>query len=293
MVVQMNETRKIKVVLFSLTGFGNTVLKALIKDDRVQVEAVFTYKYENPCPYYEERQLMDVCTENGVPCYHGISVGSETGIALLRKHSPDLILVATFKQILKENVLSLPSLGTVNFHPSLLPQYRGPCPSHAALLHSEQVTGITVHYVTEEVDQGNILLQRSIKINEEDNDGRLRQRLANLAGEMVPDVIGMFAGFTKPDGEPQRTDFSSYAPRPTIEDGYLELAKDVDEVRRRVLAFNPLPGTSILIGDRRITVDRAEFFETEWADGDRVVENENAVELTINSRSIRLMKKVP
>jgi methionyl-tRNA formyltransferase len=198
--------------------------------------------------------------------------------------------VATFKQILKENVLSLPALGTVNFHPSLLPLYRGPCPSHAALLQNEKVTGITVHYVTEQVDQGNILLQRSLDIAEDDNDGRLRQKLAILAGEMIPDVIGMFADFTKPEGGAQKTDSSSYAPRPKAEDGHLELARDVDEVWRRVRAFNPLPGTSIQVGDRRIAVDRTEFFDTTSSAG--VLEGEHAVELIINSRGIRLFKRM-
>jgi methionyl-tRNA formyltransferase len=280
---------KLKVVLFALTGFGNTVLEALLKDARVNVEAVVTVKYDHPFPYYEERQLIELCGERAVKCYYGVKVCSEEGIGLLRKHSPDLIIVATFKQILKQNVLRLPRLGVVNFHPSLLPRYRGPCPTNAALYNDEKVSGVTVHYVTEEVDEGNILLQRTMMISEADNDGQLRRKLANLAGELVPELVGMFAGFTKPAGTPQDHSLASFAPKPTAQDGYLELTGDIDTIQRKMRAFNPLPGTSILMGDRRIAVGRYEFLQDSRADG--LYNNEDSIDVVTDSRAIRLYKR--
>jgi methionyl-tRNA formyltransferase len=285
----MDGNKKINTVLFALTGFGNTVLKALLKNSRVNVKAVFTVKYEKPCPYYEEQQLIDLCKERDVLCYHGISVNSAEGISLLQKLFPDLILVSTFKQILKENVLDIPPLGVINFHPSLLPQYRGPCPTNAALFHDERVTGITVHYVTQEVDQGSILLTRPMAIDDICNDGQLRRELAILAGNMVPEVIELFRDHIKPLGAPQEKSISRPAPRPTVEDGYLELAGDVDTIRRKLRAYNPLPGTSILIGERRIPVDRFELFQDSRPDG--VHEGQSTIDLIVGSRGIRLKKK--
>lgn len=286
----MIHNKKINIVLFSLTGFGNTVLEALLKDNRVNVGAVFTFKYDNPCPYYQERQLIDLCIEHKVTCHHDISVNSNEGISLLQKLSPDLILVATFKQILKENVLSIPPLGVVNFHPSLLPKYRGPCPTSAVLLHGEKVTGITIHYVTKEVDKGNILLERSILIDDVFNDGQLRQELAKLAGNMVPEVIDLFFDFTKPAGKSQKKNLSSLAPRPTPEDGNIHSTDDIDTIQRKIRAFNPLPGTSILIDDRRIFVDRFELFQDNRSDG--LYEKKNTIDLITNSRGLRLFKKL-
>lgn len=286
----MDGTDKLRVILFALTGFGNPVLEALLQDTRVNVEAVFTVKYDQPFPYYAERQLIELCGEWGVACYYGVRVASDEGMALLRRHSPDLVVVSTFKQILKENVLCLPKLGVVNFHPSLLPRYRGPCPTNAVLYNDEKITGVTVHYVTEELDEGNVLFQRSIAINETDNDGQLRQKLAMLAGELIPELVGMFAGFTKPVGAPQDNSLVSFAPKPTVEDGYLEPTFDINTIRRKMRAFNPLPGTSILVGDRRVAVDRFELCQDNRPNG--LYEGNNAIDLIIDSQAIRLYKKV-
>jgi methionyl-tRNA formyltransferase len=285
----MDDRRKLKVVLFALTGFGNTVLSALLKDERVEVRAVYTVRYEQPFPYYEERQLIEECAEKGIVCHHGVKVNGEDGMSLLRAYSPDLIMVATFKQIIREEVLSLPSLGVVNFHPSLLPKYRGPCPTNAALLNDDGVAGVSVHYVTAQVDEGNILLQRSIPISETDNDGCLRQKLAILAGEMVPDVIGMFADFMKPTGFPQDHALASLAPKPVVEDGYLERATDIWTIRNKVRALSPLPGTSLFLGDRRIPVDGFEIIHA--VDPDGIYDRGDDIDVILNSEAIKLFKK--
>ena len=109
----MTRNSNLRVVLFALTGFGNAVLEALLIESNIEVEAVFTTRYDHPFPYYEERQLIELCNERGVNYYYGVNVCSDEGIELLRKHQPDLIIVATFKQILKQNVLRLPTLGVV------------------------------------------------------------------------------------------------------------------------------------------------------------------------------------
>ncbi|MBE7529455.1 MAG: methionyl-tRNA formyltransferase [Ardenticatenaceae bacterium] len=287
--MKMDESGRLNVVLFALTGFGNTVLKALLAENRANVKAVFTVKYDNPFPYYEEEPLLTLCEQNQVRCYHGIKVSSEEGMALLQDLAPDLILVATFKQILKTNVLSLPKLGVVNLHPSLLPQYRGPCPSNAALLNGDTITGITAHYITEGLDEGDILFQRKIDIGDVENDGQLRWKLAQLAGEMVPELLQLFTGFVRPAGIPQDHSQATDAPKPTAVDGYLELANNVQEVQRKVRALNPLPGVSILVGQQRILVDRFEMCPGSYEEG--VCENDAFIDWTINSQTIRLFKK--
>ena len=286
----MERSDRLNVVLFALTGFGNTVLEALLKDVRVKVGAVFTVRHDDAFPYYDERQLVDLSEERDIVCYSGVRVSSEEGIQLLRKHSPDLIIVATFKQILKENVLNLPPLGVVNFHPSLLPRYRGPCPTNAVLYNDEKVTGMTIHYITENIDEGNIVLQRSIAISETDNDGRLRRKLAKLAGELVPELIDMFAGFTPPAGSPQDHSLASYAPKPTPEDGYLERAVAIHTIRKMMRAFNPIPGTSLLVGDKRVNVDGFELIQDKRPPG--LYESNHAIDLSFESQVIRLNKKL-
>ena len=281
---------KLNVVHFALTGFGNAVLKALLQDARVNVQAVFTLKYDQPFPYYQERQLLDECIERGIACHYDVNVSSQTGFGLLKTYSPDLVIVSTFKQIIKKNVLALPPLGVINFHPSLLPKYRGPCPSNAALINNETVTGVTVHYMTEEVDEGDVLLQKSIPIEESDYDGKLRQKLAQLSASMVPEIIDMFAGLKKPNGMRQDHSLATLAPKPIPEDGHLENVADLHLIARKVRALNPIPGTSFLLGDRRVPVNRFSWLQDDRHDG--IYDQDNAIIVTINSRSIMLYKQL-
>lgn len=286
----MGDGNRLNVVLFALTGFGNPVLESLLADHRVEVGAVFTVTYDDPFPYYQERQLIELCHLRQVTCYPDVKVNSEEGHELLVKHAPDLIIVATFKQILKEKVLSLPKFGVVNAHPSLLPRYRGPCPSNAALLNGEQVTGVTFHYVNAGLDDGDILLQRSNIIDEKDNDGLLRQKLAWLAGDMIPELIGMFAGFTRAVGTRQNHALASYAPKPTVEDGYLERANDIQTICRKMKAFNPIPGTSILVDNKRVPVDRFELLQVSRPEG--LYEDNDVIEWAVGTQAIRLFKNL-
>lgn len=288
--MRMNDPRKLKIVLFALTGFGNSVLDALLNDERVMVQAVFTVKYDQPFPYYSERQLIEECAERGIPCHPDVKVSGDEGMDLLRKYSPDLIMMATFKQIIRENVLNLPRLGVINFHPSLLPKYRGPCPTNAALLNDDRIAGVTVHYVTKQVDEGNILLQRWIPIDDVENDGQLRKRLALLSAEMATEVVGMFAHFKSPTGTPQDSARATSAPKPIIEDGHLERAADINMIRNFMRAFNPLPGTSYLLEGQRIAVDKFELICADRADG--VYDREDAIDVIIDAQAIRLFKKI-
>jgi methionyl-tRNA formyltransferase len=278
-----------RVVLLALTGFGNPVLEALLECPCVAVTGVFTVRYSSPFPYYHERHLHELCEERAVSCYSEINLSSDQGLAALTRLAPDLIIVATFKQILSSRVLQLPRFGVVNLHPSLLPRFRGPCPVSAALMQDERVTGVTAHYATERVDDGDVLLQRPISIEPTDNDGSLRRRLALLAGAMTPELLDMFGGEARPTGVAQDRRLASSAPKPSIEDGYLERAKDIGEIRRKVRALNPLPGTSILVGERRIAVDG--YIQLELRLNTGLQETEDAVYMYMPTGTIRLLKR--
>jgi methionyl-tRNA formyltransferase len=243
------------VVLLALTGFGNPVLEALLAHPRVRVPGVFTQRYDGPFPYYEERQLVDLCAERAVPCYTDVKVGEAEGLARLRALAPDLILVATFKQMLTAPVLAA-ARGVVNLHPSLLPRHRGPCPTYAALRCGDVTTGVTAHHVTPGIDDGDILLQREVPIPEMDNDGTLRRRLATLAGAMVPDLLDLWASEAAPSGQAQDASRATYAARPRPEDGYLERLPTAAAIARAVRALTPWPGATIAVGGDRVPVER-------------------------------------
>ena len=96
------------VVLLGLTGMANPVLEALSARPGLRVTAVFTRRYEHPYPFYPEIQLEDLCRRMDVPCHAGVRVSGDSGFDLLAAAAPDLVLVATFHQVLAPRVLALP-----------------------------------------------------------------------------------------------------------------------------------------------------------------------------------------
>ena len=234
----------IRTVLFGLTGFGNEILKAICADPRLELAAVFTRSYPTPFPYYEIPQLHELCGALHIPCQTNVRVSSGSGWKSLTRYRPDLILMAGFHQILRENVLALPRLGVVNLHPSLLPKLRGSDPIQAVLLDGEAETGVTYHYATPEVDAGNVLLQARYEVSPVETNGSLRRNLARLAASRLPQLIDQFHGTKKPPGTPQHS-APTNGNRRFGEPVRVNRSMAPRTVDRLVRALTPFPGVTL------------------------------------------------
>lgn len=279
----------INVILFGFTGLGNAVLRGLLKNKNVKVTGVFSRHYEKPYPYYDEIQIEKLCEENGIACYLDLKINDQRTVNLIKGNSPDLIIVSSFNQIIKKEVLTIPQKGIINFHPSLLPKYRGPYPDQAVILNDEKETGVTVHYITDKVDSGNILTQKKIEFMESDNYSSLKKKLADLSEAMVDETISLFLTKEMPEGERQNEDEATLFAKPSVEDGYLENEIDIDTIKNKVRALNPFPGTSILVDDKRINVNSFQYCQSTMHDG--IHESKDCIDVIINSLGIRLFKK--
>ncbi len=109
--------------------------------------------------------------ELGIPIIQPEKVRQPEATEQLRTWNPDLIVVAAFGQILRKDVLDLPSFGCINVHASLLPRWRGAAPVNAAILHGDEETGVTIMKMDVGLDTGPILTQRSIPLTREDTAG--------------------------------------------------------------------------------------------------------------------------
>jgi len=109
--------------------------------------------------------------------------------SLLRAHQPDLILMSCFPRKLPAAIFQMPELGCFNLHPSLLPQYRGPSPVHWQCVHKVEQSGVSVHQVNEEFDQGDIAIQKQISTRHCVNKLELAYKLALLGGEALVELV--------------------------------------------------------------------------------------------------------
>jgi len=153
--------RKLNIVFFGEDSFSDVILHSLI-DAGHNVLLVITPLYDNLI----YKRLERTCLANAIPFYRVPKVNDEETCRLVAEAKPDLCAIAHFERLIKQPLLSIPPMGFINLHPSLLPDYRGMAPQHWPIINREHEAGITVHYVDETADTGNIIVQHRFSIDE-------------------------------------------------------------------------------------------------------------------------------
>lgn len=186
--------------------------------------------------------VKQLAQEHGIPILQPERLRNPESFAQLETLGPDLIIVAAYGQILRQNVLDLPKYGCINVHASLLPRWRGAAPIQAALLHGDSETGITIMKMDSGVDTGAVYAQQSIIIDQEDDAASLSARLAQMGAELLLQTLpGIIDGTNQPAA--QDNDLATYAPMLKKEDGLLVFEESAEVLARKVRAFSPWPGT--------------------------------------------------
>ncbi len=183
-----------------------------------------------------------VADELEIPTLQAHSVREADAMDALRRFAPDLIVVAAYGQILRPELLQLPTLGCINIHGSLLPRWRGAAPIQASILAGDAETGITIMLMDEGVDTGDMLTKRAIPIADDDTAGSLFDKLAPLGADLLVETLPKYlSGEIKRQPQPEKG--STYAKMLKKADGLLDFSQTAEELERRVRAFSPWPGT--------------------------------------------------
>ena len=171
-------------------------------------------------------------------------------LARLRELAPDVLFVASYGVILKPSLLELAPHGALNAHGSLLPRHRGAAPIQAAILACDAETGVSIQRIVEELDAGDVLLERRTPIHAHDTAGDLFERLAALAGEAAVEALDSLergeARFT-----PQDPERATYARRLRKQHGRIDWTRPAPELERFVRAMTPWPGARTSAPDGR------------------------------------------
>ena len=195
----------------------------------------------------------------------------------LRAWLPDLIVVAAFGQILKKDVLDLPRFGCINVHASLLPRWRGAAPINAAILAGDDETGVTIMLMDAGLDTGPMLAKRSIRLTSDDTAGSVFETLSHLGADLLIETLPNYlSGKLVPQPQPEMG--MTYAPMLKKEEGKLDFTHDVNELERRIRAFNPWPGAYMDFDGAILKVHRAHVEQGNAEVGKRlIIQNQPAV----------------
>lgn len=198
--------------------------------------------------------------EMGVETITPGEIKSDGFLELFRALEPDLALVVAYGKILPSRVLSVPRLGCVNVHASLLPELRGAAPIQWAIARGYRTTGVTLMQMDEGMDTGPILMQKKTDIGGDENASSLAGRLSEIAVQIVKEGIpALDEGRLTPT--PQDDSNATYAPILKKEDGRIDWQMDSDQVARRVRAFVPWPGVYTHFKGKRLLITGAESME--------------------------------
>lgn len=233
-----------KLCLFALTGFGNSVLEKAVESDCIDEVMVFTRRESGKFPYYESEDLLGFCKREDIAVFTEDEISDKMRLTIIKEYSPDLMIVATYHKKIPAELLALPKYKAVNIHPSLLPAYRGATPTNWALINGESRTGITFHLVSEEYDMGAVLYQKEVPISDLD-DGKLRKYLAEIAGDELDKFIADYTSIKLDPKQQSRRD-GSYYPKVTSEEGIKLLNSGLFEPDNIRKGLTPFPGVESL-----------------------------------------------
>lgn len=251
-------------VLFIGTGeIGVPVLRSLLKSNEHELVGVVTQpdKPVGRAQRIDAPPIKVALGENKIPILQPARIKNEEAVARIRALNPEVIVVMAYGQILPRAVLEIPPIACLNLHASLLPKHRGAAPLQAAIVADDRETGISVMYMDEGLDTGDVLLQKRLEIAADETGGTLHDRLAQIAPEALNEAFAQLQVGTAAR-VPQDSSAATYAPKLEREHGRIDWTESAALIERKIRAFNPWPGAFTLLRDaagaeRKLKIHRA------------------------------------
>lgn len=234
----------LKVIFMGTPDFAVPVLQSLIDNTDVILVVSQPDAYVGRKRVLTPSPVKKIAMDNNIEVFTPEKLRKDNACIIDAK--PDIIITCAYGQIVPKEVLNCVRLGCINVHASLLPKYRGASPIYKCILDGEDETGITIMYMDESLDTGNIILQKSIKIEESDTLGTLSDKLSKLGAialmESLPSIIdGTNASIKQNDED------STYVGMINRSDERIDFNKTRKEVYNQIRALNPSPLANIMI----------------------------------------------
>jgi methionyl-tRNA formyltransferase len=242
------------IVFFGTPQFAVPALEALLAS-RHHVPLVVTQpdKRRDRGQKVTDAPVKAAARAHGVPVFQPERLRDPDVAEVLRRHSPDLAVVAAYGKLIPGHLLALPRLGMLNVHASLLPKYRGAAPVHRAIMNGERTTGVTIMQIVEALDAGDMLAKSLRAIGADDTSEQLEQALADDGARLLLEVLDRLeAGTVR--AEPQDASASTYAPRLRKEEGLIDWTQPARRIHDQVRGLFPWPHAYSYLDGARLIV---------------------------------------
>lgn len=185
-----------------------------------------------------------------IPVYQPENLRDGTALSVLKELAPELIVVAAYGRVLPDEILTLPSMGCINVHSSLLPKYRGAAPINWAILNGEKETGVTIMHMASELDAGDVILQCRTQIHPDEDAEMLYGRLAQMGGKLLLEAVEALKNGTAPriPQDPEQVSFAPMLSKTLSPVDWSRTAQEIHDQIRGLMAW-PKASTDLLGGE--------------------------------------------
>ena len=187
--------------------------------------------------------------DNGIDVIQPKSLRVDETYNLIKEYNPDLIVVVAYGMIIPKNIIDIPKFGIINVHSSLLPKYRGAAPIHAAIINGDDKTGVSIMYISEGLDEGDVILTKETPIYLEDNLGSLHDRLKVLGAEGVKETIKLMEE-NKVIRHPQDNNLATFVKPIKKEETKIDFNDKSINIFNKIRGMNPFPVAYTTLNDK-------------------------------------------
>ncbi len=259
-----------KIIFMGTPDFSTSILEMLIEKE--EVIAVVT---QPDRPVGRKRVLTpppvkQVAVAHQIPVYQPEKLVHSDELEQLLEMECDLIVTAAFGQLLPEQLLEHPRFGAVNVHASLLPKYRGGAPIHQSIIDGEAETGVTIMYMVKKLDAGDIISQRAIPIEAEDNVGTMHDKLSQLGTELLEETLPSLLNGTN-SRTPQDEAHVSFASNIQREDERIHWDRDASTIYNHIRGLSPWPVAYTQFEDKAMKIYAAEIVKNQSGKAGQII----------------------
>jgi len=238
--------REPRVVFMGTPTFSVPVLEALIKNYKVKAVVTQPDKQVGRSGKIAKPPVKVVAEENNIVVIQLDKIKEQYQEVI--DLEPDLIVTCAYGQILPKELLDYPKYGCINVHASLLPKLRGGAPIHRSIINGETKTGITIMYMAEGMDDGDIISQKEIEILDTDTASTLHDKLSILGSDLLIETLPSILDGTN-ERTPQESSLATFAPIIKKEDEKIDFNKTSKEVYNQIRGLNSFPGAKVAKDD--------------------------------------------
>ncbi len=248
--------KDLKVIFMGTPDFAVSVLQKLIQNTTVVLVVTQPDKYVGRKHILTPSPVKVEALKNNIKVFQPEKIRQNYDQILNTK--ADIIITCAYGQIIPKEILTYPKLGCINVHASLLPKYRGGAPIHWCLINGEEKTGITIMYMDEGMDTGDIIKSAEYFIKDEDNVGTLHDKLSQIGAQLLIEVLPSIINGTN-KREKQDNEKATYAYNIKREEERIDFSKDGKSIINKIRGLNPWPLANFLINNEEMKVYNATF----------------------------------